>query len=333
MNPIRMILIFGAMLSLTAAALPHIVWLLGSLAAKMAGRHLRYAPFGYAALILIAAVILSLTYGYFLGRWKLKIKDIEYVNSELPPAFNGFRIVHISDLHLSTFNNHTEKLREIVDSINAQQPDLVCFTGDLVTLGRTEAQPHTAMLKDIKAKFGVVSVLGNHDFLIYDSRFETDDQRGKAVDDLADYVRNELGWILLRNSNMMLSSQDSCTIALVGVDNKNCIKQGYRTINAGDLPKAMQGASGFTILLTHDPSHWDYEVLPETSIPLTLSGHTHSAQVSLLGWSPASWMFKRAYGMYTEDEQSIYVNPGLGCTVPFRIGARPEITVITLKCR
>lgn len=328
-----MILIFGAMLSLTAAALPHIVWLLGSLAARMAGRHLRYAPFGYASLILIAAVILSLTYGYFIGRWKLKVKDIEYVNSELPPAFNGFRIVHISDLHLSTFNNHTEKLREIVDSINAQQPDLVCFTGDLVTLGRAEAQPHTAMLKDIKAKFGVVSVLGNHDFLIYDSRFETDDQRGKAVDDLADYVRNELGWTLLRDSNMVIKAQDNSTITIAGVDNKNCIKQGYRTINAGDLPKAMQGASGFTILLSHDPSHWDYEVLPETSIPLTLSGHTHNAQISLLGWSPASWLFKRPYGMYKENDRSLYVNPGLGCTVPFRIGAHPEITVITLKCR
>lgn len=333
MNSLLMMLIFGAMLSLAAAALPNVIWLLGYIASSATGRHLRYAPFGYASLILVAAVILSLTYGYFIGRWKLKIKYVEYVNSELPAAFNGFRIVHISDLHLSTFNRHPEKLREIVDSINALQADMVCFTGDLVSHGRPEAHTHASTLRYIKAKYGVVSVLGNHDFLIYDSSLETDDQRNKAVDELTEYERNELGWTLLRDSNMVIKAQDNSTITIAGVDNKNCITQGFRTINAGDLPKALQGTSGFTILLTHDPSHWDYEVLPETSIPLSLSGHTHNAQISLLGWSPSSWLFERSYGMYQENGQNLYVNPGLGCTIPFRIGARPEITVVTLKCR
>ena len=119
--------------------------------------------------------------------------------------------------------------------------------------------------------------------------------------------------------------------ALVAVDNTVGREQGFTTINRGNLPKAMEGTGGFRILLTHDPGHWRSEVLPDTDIPLTLSGHTHSAQIRLFGWTPASWMFKEVWGRYDEGGQTLNVNAGLGCTLPVRINCPAEITLITLR--
>lgn len=115
------------------------------------------------------------------------------------------------------------------------------------------------------------------------------------------------------------------------MDNANYDNQGFPTIHRGDLRKAMEGTDGFRILLTHDPSHWRAEVLPETDIPLTLSGHTHSAQIKIFGWTPAKWSFNEIAGRYDDGDQTLYINVGLGCTAPFRLGVNPEVTVITLK--
>jgi predicted MPP superfamily phosphohydrolase len=120
-------------------------------------------------------------------------------------------------------------------------------------------------------------------------------------------------------------------MTIPGVDNKSCTNQGFRSTNTGDLDAAMQGTDGFRILLSHDPTHWATEVVPQTDIPLTLSGHTHAAQIKLFGYIPASWTFKHTHGMYVQDGQTLYINIGLGCTAPFRLGASPEITVITLR--
>lgn len=331
MNSIRMMLIFGAVMTLLVVLLPNILWMLGSLLSLLAGKHLRYAPFGYASLALTLAIILALAYGYWFGRWNLRVREVEYQNESLPSVFQGFRIVHISDLHLCTFDDNPEKLQKFVDVVNAQNPDLVCFTGDLVTIGKEEAEPYTQILSSISARCGIVSVFGNHDFLIYNRAYASEEERLDAVEELARFEREDLRWTLLRDSSKVIAASDGSTLTIVGVDNKNCTGQGFKTINSGDLSEAMKGVEGFTILLSHDPGHWDAEVLPQTDIPLTLSGHTHAAQFSLFGWNPSSWMFKRSYGRYDEQGQSIYVNPGLGCTIPFRIGARPEVTVITLR--
>lgn len=331
MNSIRMMLIFGAVMTLLVVLLPNILWLLGSLVSLFSGRHLRYAPFGYASLALALAVILALAYGYWLGRWHLRVREVEYHNDSLPSVFQGFRIVHISDLHLCTFDDNPEKLQKFVDAVNAQNPDLICFTGDLVTIGKEEAQPYAKVLRSLSARYGVVSVFGNHDFLIYNRAYAGEEERLYAVEELARYEREDLRWTLLRDSSKVITASEGSTLTIVGVDNKNCKGQGFKTINRGNLSKAMKGVEGFTILLSHDPGHWDAEVLPLTDIPLTLSGHTHAAQFSLFGWNPSSWMFRRSYGRYDEQGQTIYVNPGLGCTLPFRIGARPEVTVITLR--
>ena len=324
-----MLMVLCIIAGVILALIPHILWIFGWIGCKLAGTTLQYRHFGIAALVIVLLFWTALAYGYFRGRWNVESVGLEYCHQNIPEAFDGFKIVHISDLHLSTFDDAPQRLNTFVDEINKHKPDLVCFTGDMVTVGRSEAEPYTDVLRRISATHGVVSVLGNHDFMIY--RFRQDDERENAVEDLADYQKNILGWTLLRNENRVIETQDGSKITLLGVDNANFENQGFRTIHEGDLKKAMEGTGGFRILLTHDPSHWTAEVLPEADIPLTLSGHTHSAQIRILGWTPARWSFNEIAGRYDNGGKTLYVNVGLGCTAPFRIGVNPEVTVITLK--
>ena len=315
------------------------LWLVVKPVMMMLHKPLPFAGFGYTALGIAVLLWSLLAYGYFIGRWRLAINEIEYSHHDIPTAFNGFKIVHISDLHLSTFDDRPDQLARLVNAINDQNPDLICFTGDMVTLGTKEALPYTEMLKSLKAKHGVASVMGNHDFLIYGNRFGSDTTAHKnAVEEFARYQIETLGWHLLRNSNMIIKAENEKnkntidnTVTILGVDNKSCTNQGFRSTNTGNLKAAMRGTQGFRILLSHDPTHWAAEVVPDTDIPLTLSGHTHCAQINILGFTPASWAFEHTRGLYTQEGQTLYINIGLGCTAPFRIGARPEITVITLK--
>ena len=325
-----MMLVSLLVLSLIFTAVPNVLWLVVWLIAKCFHYSMPYAPFGWTAFGLVAFAWIVMAYGYFFGRFKLDVKKWEYVNKDIPAAFNGYKIVHISDLHLSTFDDSPKQLQRFIDSINAQNPDLICFTGDMVSLGVEEAEPYIEMLKGMKTKDGVVSVLGNHDFLLYRFRRDSTFDREAAVERLDSMQRNVLGWHLLRNDSYVIERNGE-KITIVGVDNKNCSNQGFRTIDRGDLSKAMQSTDGFRILLTHDPSHWRGEVVGQTDIPLTLCGHTHAAQVRLFGWTPASWTFRDTDGRYDENGQTLYVNVGLGCTLPIRLGANAEITVITLR--
>ncbi len=325
-----MMILATLIISLVLAVVPHLLWLLIWIIGKIAGFHVGYAPFGWTALGLLLLCWLVIAYGFFIGRWRLQTTSWDYANKELPAAFEGYRIVHISDWHLSTFDDNKEKLSRIVDEINKLEPDLICFTGDLVTVGVKEAKPYKEELRRLKAKDGIVSVLGNHDFLIYSFRDRTEADRNRAVADLDTFIRDTLGWHLLRNEHWdVVRGEDTITIA--GVDNIQGEGQGFRTVNRGKLSHAIAGVDHFTILLSHDPSHWMAEVVPQTNIPLTLSGHTHAAQIRLFGWTPARWMFEQTDGRYDHDGQTLYVNIGLGCTTPVRLGAQPEITVITLK--
>ena len=314
---------------LILALVPNILWFVGWIGCRIAGVCLPYRYFGIAALVILVIFWATLAYGYFIGRWKIESKAIEYAHKDIPEAFNGFKIVHISDLHLSTFDDSPERFNTFIDEINRHCPDLVCFTGDMVTIGRSEAEPYTQILKNISSEYGVLSVLGNHDFMIYG--FNPDGDREKAVEELAAYQKDVLRWKLLRNESHVIEAEDGSKITFLGVDNANFGNQGFHTIHKGDLKKAMEGTEGFRVLLSHDPSHWSAEVVPETDIPLTLSGHTHSAQIKFLGWTPAKWTFKEIAGRYDNGDQTLYINVGLGCTAPFRLGVNPEVTVITLK--
>lgn len=317
-------------LTVVVALLPHIVWLVMWIAGKILRFNMNYAPFGWTALALVTLLWAVLGYGFFVGRWNVQRTEWTYENADIPESFDGMKIVHISDLHLSTYQDNPRQLEKFVQLINDENPDLICFTGDLVSLRLEEMAPHIGTLQQLKARYGVCSVLGNHDFFIYSSQYKTDREKVAAVDSLAEMQRSKLGWHLLRNESYAIA-RGTDTLTIVGVDNSNCSNQGFRTIHQGDLAKAMKGTDGFRILLSHDPSHWTAEVLPDTDIPLTLSGHTHGAQIRLFGWTPASWVFNETCGRYDQGNQTLYINIGLGCTAPVRIGANPEITVMTLK--
>ena len=337
MTVTKMMIFFCIAGGLLLALIPHILWIIQWIISFLTENRLPYKYFGLSALALAVIFWGALAYGYYIGRWNVESVEIEYAHKDIPQAFDGFKIVHISDLHLSTFDDDRERFMTFIDEINRHNPDLICFTGDMVTIGRSEAEPYTDMLKQLKAKHGVLSVLGNHDFMIYGFR---NGNREAAVSELATYQEETLGWNLLRNENTVITAEDGSTLTFIGVDNANFNNQGFKTINRSDLRKAMEGTEGFRILLSHDPSHWSAEVIPDTDIPLTLSGHTHNAQVKFLGWEPAKMSFKQTAGRYDHEDndndssiQTLYINIGLGCTAPFRLGANPEVTLITLRSK
>lgn len=317
-------------MTVVIALLPHVIWLVMWIAGKIFRFSVNYSTYGWTSVGLVALVWTLLAYGFFVGRWKVQTTEWTYENADIPASFDGMRVVHISDMHLSTFEDNPHKLERFVELINATNPDLICFTGDFVSLRLEELTPHINTLRKLKATHGICSVLGNHDFFIYSSQYNTDREKVAAVDRLSELQHTQLGWHLLRNESYSIT-RGTDTLTIVGVDNCNCSNQGFKTIYRGDLAKALQNTSGFRILLSHDPSHWTAEVIPDTDIPLTLSGHTHGAQIRVFGWTPASWVFKETYGRYDNGNQTLYINIGLGCTAPVRLGANPEITVMTLK--
>ena len=219
---------------LILALIPHILWFIGWIGCRLAGVNLPYSYFGFAAMAIVILFWGMLAYGYFVGRWNVKSVHIEYAHKDIPKAFDGFKIVHISDLHLSTFDDSHERFETFIEEINRHAPDLVCFTGDMVTVGRSEAEPYTAILRKIYARHGVLSVLGNHDFMIYG--FNAENDREKAVEDLARYQRDVLGWNLLRNENAVIEAEDGSKITFLGVDNANFSNQGFRTFSPSFFP-------------------------------------------------------------------------------------------------
>lgn len=315
----------GSIILIVTLASWFLTWIVG----KCVGFHAHFSYFALTGVSLLAVVVLTIGYGYYFGRWQVKTTNLDYRHADIPSAFDGYRIVHISDFHVGSFYGADDKLERMVDSINALQPDLICFTGDLVTVSPKELLNHAYALSLLHAQDGVISVLGNHDFLIYSYPHGSQIQE-RQIERLAQMERDVLGWQLLRNQHHTIY-RDNDSITIIGVDNQHCSNQGFQTINRGNLVEAMEGTSGFRILLSHDPSHWTGEVVPNTDIPLTLSGHTHNGQVSILGWSPSSLTFRETAGRYDQDAQTLYINTGLGTTVPFRIGVKPEITLITLR--
>ncbi len=317
------------------ALLPHIIYILAKLVGLVIHLRISYRPFGYAALVLVAVWILTAIYGNVYGRFRHEVKQVNLTFSNLPASFDGLRIVHISDLHLDGWVGHEKELQKRIDEINALQPDIICFTGDLVSLSPNELKPFIPILKQLRTnssnkRGAVYSVLGNHDYLPY-TRIGLR-AREAAVKELIRMEREELGWrVLLNESDIIRRGNDS--IAILGCENQSV--GAHPVIQRGDLRKALKSVSDerFSLLLTHDPSQWRKEVVPETDIPLTLSGHTHAMQLRILGFTPSKWIYPECDGLYTEGNQHLYVNIGLGGTLPWRIGATPEITLITLKRR
>ena len=281
-----------------------------------------------AALTALLFLLYVWCYGYYVGRFSYRVHKQDISFYDLPADFDGYRIVQFSDMHIGTFSGgHEVEVQTIVDLINSQKPDLIVFTGDLVNRSSSELKDYRCMLAELNAPDGIYSVLGNHDYAIY-KRDLTQAERQADKQQLLK-LQESYGWTPLLNQNVKLSRNRS-HIFLIGVEN-----QGYwRTYfpKFADLTKAMKGTqpSDFKILLSHDPTHWRHDIVGKTNIQLTLSGHTHAGQFQLFGWSPVSWIYPDWQGTYVEKAQVLSVSTGIGCLIPFRFGALPEINVITL---
>lgn len=278
--------------------------------------------------VLSAVCFVSMVYGFTQGYRHVVVKPVAYKFAQLPKPFHGYRIAQISDFHLGTLSGRADLVKRIVDMVNAAHPDLVVFTGDLVNTRAEELEEFKNILSHFRAPDGVVSVMGNHDYLTYHA-WPSDAARQENVNRLQELQR-DMGWKLLLNEHKLLRRLGD-SLAIVGVENDG--RPPFPAL--GDLPQAQEGLSDecFKVLLSHDPSHWRRRVVPDTNIPLTLSGHTHGMQLQLGSFSPAAWFYPEWGGTYTAQGQVLHVSLGVGeVMLPFRLGAWPEINLITLEC-
>ena len=304
---------------------------------KALGKWYRPRSFLLTAAGISSIVMLLFFLGMFFWVSDYKLYIVEIPVKNLPKAFDGYKLVQISDIHLGGFINDNS-LNKIIKITNAQNPDAILFTGDMVTFTTNEVYPFEQRMKEFAAKDGIYSVLGNHDYGEY-TRWNTQEEKDLNNKELFKFY-DRIGWHLLRNQNTIIK-RDSSSIAIIGVENWSLTK---RFGKKGDLRKALKGAetTQFKILMSHDPSHWDGEVntlYPQ--IGLTLSGHTHAFQFAIEGgsvkWSPAALIFDEWGGFYEKvhengNKQYLYVNRGDGTLgYPGRIFTRPEITLIVLR--
>ncbi|SFJ63962.1 metallophosphoesterase [Myroides guanonis] len=284
------------------------------------------------ALGIAALPFLSIMHGITRGRYKFQVHKQTVFFDDLPDAFDGFKITQISDIHSGSFDNE-EKVQYAIDLINEQDSDVIVFTGDLVNSLASEMEPWISVFKGIRPhEYGKYSILGNHDYGEYVQWSSEEDKEAnfKAIKDL----HPAMDFKLLLNESVWLEKEGE-RIAIAGVEN-----WGVKFKKVGDLNKSIQDVeeSDFKVLLTHDPSHWEAEVLDHPKkIQLTLSGHTHGSQFGIeipgfLKWSPIQYVYKQWAGLYDKKSKFLYVNRGFGYhAYPGRVGIWPEITVLELR--
>ena len=279
---------------------------------------------GLSAILLIVLQI----YGLTVGQSRITTREFVVADKRIPAAFDGYRIALLSDLHVGTHHADSTAMARKIEAVNATRPDLICFLGDLVNFSEGELTEFIPQLSRLRAADGVLSVMGNHDFLIYDATF-TPDERAIHVRKLQ-AIQREMGWKLLLNENFKIR-RGADSLVIIGVENDGEPPMPQRA----DLPRALLGtdSSAYRILLTHDPTHWQRAIVGRHDIPLTFSGHTHGMQFALPGgWSPAAWRYEEWKGLYTAGYQRLFITTGLGeNTIPFRLNMPPEVAVCTLR--
>lgn len=279
----------------------------------------------FFALIPALGVMGWFAFGFIEGWKRLELKHITFTSADLPPYFDGYRLVQITDFHLGSFPPGNDFVQKVVDATNNEEPDMILFTGDLVNNQASEVEPYLDTLGQLHAPDGIYSIWGNHDYCEYGNNHSIGAlKRNRRM--LYGY-QESLGWHQLMNEHHVVS-HGKASIAVIGVENPG---QPPFT-NRSNLKKAMKGLNPdmFKILLSHDPHHWRREVVGK-KIQLTLAGHTHAGQLKIGKWTPARMAFKEWGGAYRIGEQMLYVSSGIGGSFPFRLGAWPELTVITLK--
>lgn len=285
-----------------------------------------------SSLLLAGTLLSTLSLGMLVGRYRFKKNRQDVYVSNWPSQLDNFKLIHISDLHLGSFNS-VEKLEEMVALINEEEADMIVFTGDLVNNFYHEALPFVETLKKLRAKNGVFSILGNHDYgdyAIYNRNSEAWKNNFNSLKEL----QKKCGFELLLNESRRIEVRGS-SFELIGVENWG----SGRFTKDGDLDKAMQNVdpSLANILLSHDPSHWREVVLKsQHTIGLQLSGHTHGMQFGVeipsWKWSPVQYRYKEWAGLYQEKESQLYVNRGVGhLGYAGRVGILPDLSILSLR--
>ena len=282
----------------------------------------------YIGILLACFAVGSFIYGLTYGVSNIQVKHVDLYFKDLPKSFDGYRIVHVSDLHLGTFNGWRSKiLKAEMDSIEKQKANLICFTGDLQNIRPEEVEKMASLIR--QPMKGTISVLGNHDY----TEYIKGDAKEKAAEEvrLINAEEKILKWTLLRNQNTEITSPAKESIYVCGTENDG--RPPFP--NYSNYRKAMQGIgpNSFVIMLQHDPSAWKRSILPKTTAQLTLSGHTHGGQVQIFGWRPTSIRQQEDYGLYEQNGRYLYITAGLGGLVPFRLNMPNEIAVITLHVK
>jgi hypothetical protein len=312
---------------------PKLVFVLFGLVAQIPRLWHRRASRPVVAVGAVASLIVfgAMWWGAAINRFNSEVNEVELSFDDLPEAFDGYRIVQFSDFHVGTYDRDTSFVHEVVEQINAIHPDVIFFTGDIVNRRTSELLPFVKPLSRLSAPDGVISILGNHDYGDY-SEWKSPQAKADNLRQLHS-LQADMGWNLLLNTTEWIH-RGADSIAVIGVEN-----WGDPPFTVyGDLHKAYPTTSdsNFKILLTHNPAHWVAEVERSDSanIALSLSGHTHAMQMTIGDWSPAKYRYKTWGGLYASSDsvRKLYVNIGLGTVAfPMRIGATPEITVITLR--
>lgn len=285
------------------------------------------------AIVLGALPFTSLLYGMVRNPYRYKRYRESLTLKKLPKNLDGLKIIQISDIHSGSFT-FKEPIKQAIELINAEKPDLVFFTGDLVNNVAAEMQPYVDVFDKIEAKYGVYSVLGNHDYGDYE-RWPSPEAKKENMALLKD-THKRLGWDLLLNEHRHIDINGE-KVAVIGVENYS---MHLRFPKYGDLEAACEdcGPVALKLLLSHDPSHWEGQVIKDQpDIDITFSGHTHGMQFGVeipgwFSWSPIQYVYKQWAGLYQKGEQYLYVNRGLGFLgYPGRVGILPEIAVLELK--
>ena len=333
-----MLLLFTLVLVAVVIALINLLlWLLFRKVAEPQAVHRLWWAVDIAFVLAVAG---TLAWGHWVTRFQIEVNRVAVNSPNLPPAFDGFRIVQISDFHIDSFDAGSDDafMDRLADSVRALHPDIVCFTGDLVTMRAAQARPWVEKLRAFTVgedgrPVPCYAIMGNHDYADYPRDFTP---RQRLEDrDLLRHIIGSAGWQLLDNCHVTLCrGGDSILLAGVG----NIGEPPFTTY--GNLSQALARnispaasstpAPAFRILLSHNPRHWRQEVLA-AGIDLMLAGHTHAMQIRIGEWSPVIYRYPEWGGLYSEGPQHLYVNTGIGCTGwRVRIGVPPEVTLITL---
>ncbi len=324
-------LIFTGLLSavLIPRSIFSLVHFIGKLIRKKRGGHIRWLT--EAAVIYSVLVFLTVCNGSFFGRFNFKTDAVTINIKGMDPSLDGLKIAHLTDMHLSSFYNKSKRLEEVMKKVDTYNPDLIVNTGDFITLGSREYGRFDTLLLKHRGLYGNYAIIGNHDMGTYLPDNYSVEKR--ATPDRMRELIMKSGYHLLNDENTIINVK-GVNVAVIGVKTGG----SHPEIIHGDVRKASVGtdSAGLRILLCHDPNQWDKDVVGKTDIELSLAGHTHGMQMGIITrnfrWSPAKRYYPRWHGLYSEGEQFLYVNRGLGVLgVPFRIWMPPEITIITLR--